>query len=155
MPRKQSCQADTRELECIFWHQCRKHRSLRTESNRKNWKIMCHFLLTSLLSGAFNHWIKQAGLGLENTKEIHLPRVSTAFQTLSQTAGWRRNWEHSQDGRKTRVNPNASAISFPLNQKIVITILHNLQKRRILSWTDRLDQEHGTETTALKLESSG
>lgn len=83
---------------------------------------MCHFLLTSLpLSGSFNHWTKQAGLGLENTKETHLPRMSTAFQTLSHTAGWRRNWGHSQDGKKT-VSPNRSASSFPLNLKAVIRV---------------------------------
>lgn len=98
----QENKTDTRELKQVFWHQCRKHHSLHTESNRKNWKIMCHFLLTSLLlSGSFNHWTKQAGLGLENNKEIHLPRVSNAFQTLSQTGGWRRNWGHSPDRRKT------------------------------------------------------
>lgn len=46
---------------------------------------MCHFRLISLpLSGSFNHWTKQAGLGLENTKG-----VSTAFQTLTQNSGWR------------------------------------------------------------------
>lgn len=113
---------------------------------------MCLLLLTSLsLSGTSHNWMEQASLKSRKQKAKAPKKLTSPERPLHSKFGLKLlSEEEVEDTPKTRERQSQSKCQcqfLPLEPEGCDTILHNLEKTKILSWTDRLGQEPCTEAT--------